>query len=287
MKLLRFSYNGKIHLGVMINNEVCFLKNYELSKNFDDMIDFIKNHTDSDLEKLKNEQGEHLNIDEISFLSPFERTAHDVLCVGLNYRKHVDEAVSKLNTDEAMFATYFSKRAEKISHNNSSIFLDDNLDSSMDYETELAVVIGKEGKDIEVDDALDYIFGFTIVNDFSSRNLQKNHGQWFKGKSLDGYTSMGPYIVTKDEFDYPLKLNLSTKINGELRQNSNTKYMIRDINKLVSELSHGLTLVAGDIIATGTPEGVGMGFNPPKYLKKGDKVESFVEGIGSLVNYIE
>lgn len=287
MKLLRFSYDNKIHLGLLKKDKIFFMNNYNLSKNFDDTLDFVRNHKKEDLDELKKEIGEFVSIDDIQFLSPFEHTAHDIICVGLNYKKHVDEAKSSLDTKEAKYATYFSKRAEKISFHKSTILLDENIDQAMDYETELGVIISREGKNIDKDDALDYVFGFTIVNDFSSRNLQKNHGQWFKGKSLDQYTSMGPYIVTKDEFNYPLNLDLKTKINGEIRQDSNTRYMIRDVNKLIFELSKGLTLVPGDIIATGTPEGVGMGFSPEKFLKKGDKVESYIEKIGSLINYIE
>lgn len=156
----------------------------------------------------------------------------------------------------------------------------------MDYETELGIIIGKEGKNISPKEALDYVYGYTIINDYSARSLQKRHKQFFKGKSLDGYTAIGPSIVTKDEIKDPQNLNLKTIINGEERQNSNTKYMIRNVATLISELSQGLTLVPGDIIATGTPKGVGLGLNPPKFLKTGDLIESEIEGIGVLRNTI-
>ena len=158
---------------------------------------------------------------------------------------------------------------------------------SLDYEAELAVIIGKDAKNVKAEDAEDYIFGYTILNDMSARNLQTRHTQWYFGKSLDGFTPMGPAIVTADEIVYPPKLKIQSLINGEVRQDSNTELLIFDIGYVIEELSRGMTLKAGSIISTGTPQGVGMGFVPPKFLHKGDVIECRIEKLGSLINQIE
>ncbi len=153
-----------------------------------------------------------------------------------------------------------------------------------DYEVELAVIIGKDGIDIRKEDAEDYIFGYTIVNDVSARNIQRKHGQWFKGKSLETYCPMGPVIVHKSALPFPIELEIKCSINGELRQNSNTKQLIFDIPSIIHDLSKGMYLRKGDIIITGTPAGVGLGFKPFKFLKPGDEIECSIEGIGTLKN---
>lgn len=156
----------------------------------------------------------------------------------------------------------------------------------MDYEAELAVIIGKDAKNVPVSEVKNYIFGYTVINDVSARTLQTRHKQWYFGKSLDGFLPMGPCIVTAEEFPYPPRLSIQSRVNGELRQDSSTELMIFGIDHVVSELSAGMTLKAGTIIATGTPAGVGMGFDPPRFLKPGDVVECSIEGIGTLVNRV-
>ena len=163
----------------------------------------------------------------------------------------------------------------------------ENLVDSLDYEAELAVVIGKDAKNVSKEDAYDYIFGYTILNDMSARNLQTRHKQWYFGKSLDGFTPIGPCIATIDAFQNPPALAIKSYVNGELRQNSNTNLLIFDIAHIISELSQGMTLKAGTIIATGTPAGVGMGFVPPNFLKPGDVVACEIEGIGTITNTIK
>lgn len=158
---------------------------------------------------------------------------------------------------------------------------------SLDYEAELGVILKKDTKAIKPEEADDYIFGYTIVNDISARNLQTRHKQWYIGKSLDGFTPMGPCIVTADEIGDAGDLNISCTVNGELRQNSNTRYMIQTVAGAISELSQGITLQSGTIIATGTPAGVGMGMKPPKFLKHGDVVVCEIEKIGKLGNTID
>lgn len=291
MKLLKYEKDNKIKLGVNFEDKVISLDNFELSRRFDTLMDFVINHSTEDIEKIKGLDVVRNNIDKlnsIKILKPFDKLNHDVICVGLNYEKHIEESKNyKSSFELAPNATYFSKRSTIISGPNDDILVDDEYNSTLDYENELALIIGKEGKNISEKDALEYIFGFTILNDFSSRDLQSKHGQWFKGKSLDGYTSIGPVISHISNFSFPLELSIVTKVNGEIRQSSNTKYMIRNIQRLIYELSNNMTLFPGDIIATGTPDGVGMGFTPTKFLQSGDLLECFIENIGTLKNNIK
>ena len=285
MKLIRYKDElGNIGLGLEKEDCVVDLRDLHLSRQFVDMNEFIMEHNEEDIETLQDFDGYKRGtpLSEVEILAPFEKTVHDVICVGLNYKEHIEESRSTA----AENAVYFSKRAEVISGPEDEILLDRNVDDSMDYEAELAIVIGKRGKNISEEDALDYVFGFTIVNDFTARSLQQKHGQWFKGKSLDGFTSIGPSVVYKGDFGFPMSLKIESRVNGEVRQQSNTQMMIRSIQRLIFELSQGLILVPGDIIATGTPSGVGMGFDPPKYLNAGDIVECEVERIGILRNQI-
>lgn len=289
MKFVRFkTHDENVFSGIIYDDKVIPFDKLKLSRNFLNIMDVILNAEKNDYILFQNPQFSfYYEINDVKILSPFESLAHDIICVGLNYHEHIEESSNFMeNLNSPIMATYFSKRAAFISGDSDSIIFDSKLDDAFDYETELAIVIGKQGKNIQLEKAMDYVFGFTILNDLSARNLQKNHGQWFKGKSLDGYTSIGPSIVHHSQFNYPLNLDISTKVNGEIRQKSNTKYMIRNIQSLISELSQGMTLFPGDIIATGTPSGVGLGFSPPKYLKHGDIVECEVEKIGVLKNNI-
>ena len=162
-----------------------------------------------------------------------------------------------------------------------------DLVQKLDYECELAVILGKDARDVPAGQTKDYVFGYTILNDVSARDVQTAHKQWYFGKSLDGFTPIGPCIVTADEFDtYPPKLGIRSFVNGEKRQDSNTGLQIFDIDHVIHELTQGMTLKAGTIIATGTPAGVGMGMDPPQFLKPGDTVCCEIDGIGSLTNTV-
>ena len=228
------------------------------------------------------------SIENVKILSPIRKPIHDIICVGVNYSDHLGEIKKDMKDfKEVKAPVYFSKRAIEIIGFGDKIKSRFDLDECLDYEVELAVIIGKTAKDIEPEEVNDYIFGYSIFNDISSRDIQKRHSQWYKGKSLDSYSAMGPCIVHKDDFKLHLKLDIKSILNNEVRQSSNTKYMIHDINYLVSDISKGMTLEAGDIIATGTPGGVGMSFNPPKYMKSGDKIICSIENIGELINFIE
>lgn len=274
MKLINYLYNGKEEVGVYLEDSVIRLENFK------DMVDLIKNIGEED---LRNKESEYnvVNKEEVKLLSPITKPIHDIICVGKNYRDHILEMDNSVDMENFKL-NYFSKRANYILGDGAEIKARFDLDDNVDYESELAVIIGKEGKDIKREEVRDYIFGFSIFNDLSSRKIQMDHKQWFLGKSIDNYSIMGPWIVTKDEFSFPIEVNIQSKVNGELRQDSNTKYMIKDIEDIIVKLSDHMTLEPGDIISTGTPAGVGMGFNPTKYLKNGDTVECIIEGIGSL-----
>jgi len=222
-------------------------------------------------------------------LAPIPAPRQDVICLGMNYQKHKTEAEQfdkDAFTREKARAVYFSKRANRCPGPGEPIPGHFDIVDSLDYETELAVIIGRDASRVAEADAFDYVFGYTIVNDVSARNLQTGHKQWTFGKGLDGFTPMGPCIVTRDAFAQPPAQAIRTWVNGELRQDAVTDELIFGIAHIIHELSQGMTLQAGTVIATGTPAGVGMGFDPPRFLKAGDVVKCFIEGIGELENTV-
>lgn len=235
-------------------------------------------------------QGAAVAVDEVQLLAPIVRPLQDVVCLGINYDAHAQEAGRF--SDEAFggerpYTIYFSKRVNRATATGEKVPAYAGLVDSLDYEAELGVVLGRDAKGVTKEEARDYVFGYTIINDISARNLQTRHKQWYLGKSLDGFTPMGPCIVTADEIGDEQGLDISSKVNGELRQSSNTRYMIQTVAGAIAELSQGMTLEAGTIIATGTPAGVGMGMTPPTFLKHGDKVVCEIEKIGRLENEID
>lgn len=237
-------------------------------------------------------QGEQdlLDLAQVRVLAPIPEPMQDVICLGMNYQKHKAEAEqfnAQAFTREKGSAVYFSKRATHCPGPGDPIPGHFDIVDSLDYETELAVVLGKDAVNVPEDEALDYVFGYTIVNDVSARNLQTGHKQWYFGKGLDGFTPMGPCLVTRDAFAWPPAQGIRTWVNGELRQEAVTDQLIFGIAHVIHELSQGMTLKAGTILATGTPAGVGMGFDPPKFLKAGDVVRCEIEGIGVLENTVE
>lgn len=226
---------------------------------------------------------------DVRLLAPIGRPRHDILCLGVNYADHLAETKRGLGNGDfeaPPAAIYFSKRASRILGPDDAIEARLDLDECLDYEVELAVVIGKGGHRIPLSEAESHIFGYSVFNDISSRGLQKGHGQWFMGKSVDTYAAMGPEVVTTDELPFPLELDVSSHVNGELRQNSNTRLLIHGVAETIAELSDAMTLEAGDIIAMGTPAGVGMGFVPPRWLKRGDSVTCQIAEIGALTNTV-
>ena len=228
-------------------------------------------------------------LSAVALLSPIPRPRQDVICLGINYHAHAEEAArysAEAFTKERPIPIYFSKRVTEAVPPDGFIESHPGLVERLDYEAELAVIIGKTAKNVKAEEAADYIFGYTVLNDVSARVLQTTHKQWYFGKSLDGFTPIGPCITTADEISFPPVLKISASVNGELRQNSTTDLLITGIPAIIEELSSGMTLLPGTIIATGTPAGVGMGFDPPRFLKPGDVVECAIEKIGTLRNIV-
>ncbi|MFI4987025.1 MAG: fumarylacetoacetate hydrolase family protein [Alphaproteobacteria bacterium] len=228
------------------------------------------------------------DLKDVKLVAPIPEPRKNVFCVGRNYVEHVAEGFRARGTEMKLpeFAQFFTKPLTAIIGPGADIPLDVEVTQKLDYEVELGVVIGKRGRNIPKVKALSHIFGYTIINDVTGRDLQRRHDQWFKGKSLDGSCPMGPHIVHASAIADPQNLNLSLRVNGEKRQSSNTKYMIFDLKTIIASLSEGLTLEAGDVIATGTPSGVGFAMDPPRFLKDGDVIEAEVEGIGVLKNTV-
>lgn len=230
-----------------------------------------------------------LPLAQIEIEAPMPRPRRNIFCVGKNYYEHAHEfAKSGFDTSAAQGAVpkhpiIFSKVPETVIAHGTEVTIDTKISTSIDYEAELAVIIGRKGRGIAKADALDHVWGYTIVNDVTARDLQSRYAQWLIGKSQDTFCPMGPWAVTRDEIDLA-RTGIRSFVNGELRQNSDTSLLIFDIPTIISTLSQGLTLHPGDIIATGTPAGVGIGFDPPKYLKGGDVVRVEIDGIGTLEN---
>jgi 2-keto-4-pentenoate hydratase/2-oxohepta-3-ene-1,7-dioic acid hydratase in catechol pathway len=230
-------------------------------------------------------------VGKLRLLAPIPRPARNIFCVGKNYHEHAKEfalsgfdATAKEIVPEA--PVVFTKPPSAVSGPGDIIPASSDDTKSVDYEGELAVIIGKGGRAIAKDAAMKHVFGYTIVNDVTSRKLQQLHRQWVLGKGIDGFCPMGPCVVTADEIGDPTALRLTTHINGKLRQNALVKDLIFDIPTLIATISRYITLEPGDVIATGTPAGVGIGFSPPKFLKKGDVVRIEVSGIGVLENTV-
>ena len=224
-------------------------------------------------------------LEDVTLLAPIPRPRQDVICLGMNYRDHEKEAArydAEAFTKEKPAAVYFSKRVSRAGDPDGTIPRYKGLVERLDYEAELAVIIGKTARNVKAEEAGAYIFGYTVLNDVSARDLQTGHKQWYFGKGLDGFTPMGPCILTADETAFPPALEISCAVNGEERQHSNTSLLIHGIPEIIEELSAGMTLLPGTVIATGTPAGVGMGFDPPKFLSAGDMVACTIQSIGTL-----
>ncbi|MGO1043508.1 fumarylacetoacetate hydrolase family protein [Clostridioides difficile] len=300
MKFVSFSSGEDTSkkVGILSKDELFIIdvNSISLSKFFIDINDLIQSVSQDDIIKLKNiineESFNDYNVfkkEECTIYVPIEKPIHDILCVGVNYKEHLEETQTHFDSsfEEPEKTVYFTKRVTKAIGPEDEIDAHFDINNQLDYEVELGVVIGKTGVNIEKEDVEDYIFGYTVINDISARKLQKEHVQWFRGKGLDTFTSLGPCILHKSAISFPVKLNVYSRVNDEERQNSNTELFISDISDIISELSKGMTLEVGDIIATGTPSGVGMGFSPPRYMNSGDVIECEIESIGILKNYVK
>lgn len=282
MKYVTYLYDNKESVGFLNESD-----NTVYPLPFADMNALIE-ATKEELEVAIKEAKNKILLSDVTLLAPIPRPKQDVICLGINYKAHADEAerYSDAFKKERPIPIYFSKRVTEAVAPNGFIESHPGLVERLDYEAELAVIIGKKAKHVKAEDAADYIFGYTVLNDVSARLLQTTHKQWYFGKGLDGFTPMGPCITSADEIAFPPALQISSRINGELRQDSVTDLLITSIEDIIEELSSGMTLMPGTIIATGTPSGVGMGFDPPKFLKSGDVVECSIEGIGTLRNVV-
>jgi len=290
MRLVSFRKNNRISIGV-------------LDPNKEELVDLAENGLPSNLisliemgiegRKLAEKaimNGSQIPLSEVNILAPFPHPHRNVMCVGKNYFEHSKE-FEKSGFDSTSGGqtvpeapVIFTKATTSVIGPEESIPASSDPSGSTDYEGELGIVIGKTGHNIPKADVFDYIFGYTIINDVTARTLQQHHKQWFLGKSLDGFCPMGPFLVTADEIDDVTNLNLKTWVNDELRQNACVKDLIFDIPTIIETISSLLTIIPGDIIATGTPAGVGIGFTPPKFLKPGDQVTIEIDRLGSLKN---
>ena len=276
MKLITCLYKGEERVGALTEEGVVFLP-------YPDMNTLIETLPPAAFAVTSTTKP--VPLEDVTLLAPIPRPRQDVICLGMNYRDHEKEAAkydAEAFKKEKPAAVYFSKRVSRAGDPDGDIPRYEGLVERLDYEAELAVIIGKTARNVKAENAGDYIFGYTVLNDVSARDLQTGHKQWYFGKSLDGFTPMGPCILTADETAFPPALDISCTVNGEERQRSNTALLIHSIGEVVEELSAGMTLLPGTIIATGTPAGVGMGFDPPRFLKSGDVVECAVRGIGTL-----
>ena len=226
--------------------------------------------------------------DEIRWHAPIPRPAKNVFCVGRNFLTHIEEG-ARTRGEAVKLPTvpvFFTKAPTSVIGPHDDVPWDRTATQQVDWEAELGVIVGVTGRNIPRATALDHVFGYTIVNDVSARDLQRSHFQFFKGKSLDGFCPIGPLVVTPDEFGDPQTKQLVLRVNGVVKQDGNTRDMIFPLDALIASLSHGLTLEAGDIIACGTPDGVGFARTPPEFLQDGDVMETEVEGIGTMRNRI-
>lgn len=289
MKFVTYTYNGVTAPGVLTADESAVIPASELgyaAKSMNELIDQLNGAM-----PVIPAEATSIALSTVKLEAPIPEPKQDVVCLGLNYRDHVEEATRA----DAVFdvqrgdAVYFAKRLQKAVAPGDMIDGHFDICDSLDYEVELGVVIGKDAKNVKAEDALEYIFGYTIINDVSARNLQTRHKQWYFGKSLDDFTPMGPCIVTPESIGAKPELDIRCYINGEKRQDSNTRMMIFDIPYIIEELSAGMTLKAGTVIATGTPSGVALGMPPEtqKYLVSGDVIRCEIDGIGALENTVK
>lgn len=291
MKIGRATWAGKTRLALIDEQkqEVLFIEG-KLASHPNPVLAVIEQSlTATQLEAAATDRAP---LAEVSFLSPLSALVRNVFAVGKNYHEHAMEfdksgfnATSGASAIPA-FPQLFSKATTTLAGPTDAIRFDPNHTSSVDYEGEIGVVIGAHCRNVSKAQALDKVFGFVALNDVTARDLQKNHAQWFLGKSLDTFCPLGPWITTQDEAPVE-SLRLQTWVNGELRQEARISQLIFDVATLIETLSRAMTLQPGDIIATGTPVGVGIGFSPPKFLRHGDQVRVAVTGLGELNNRVE
>jgi 2-keto-4-pentenoate hydratase/2-oxohepta-3-ene-1,7-dioic acid hydratase in catechol pathway len=282
MKVAMFHLHGRTRPGVIVGDRIV-----DFGDDFQTVLDILKLDDWQRREVLGRAESRMVSAPEmvlpladVVFEAPIQRPGK-IMCVGLNYRDHAAEQGKEPPATPMIFAKY----ATAITHHKAEIVLPPNS-VEVDYEAELCVVVGRTGRSIPVGEAYDYIGGYTIINDVSARDMQRQDKQFTRAKSCDTFAPLGPWVVTKDEIPDPHHLSISLTLNGEVMQSSNTNQLIFDIPHLISYLSQSMTLETGDLIATGTPGGVGVFRRPPVFLRGGDDVAVTIEGIGTLRNHV-
>ncbi|EFS03448.1 fumarylacetoacetate hydrolase family protein [Listeria seeligeri FSL S4-171] len=279
MKWLSYLYKGKPNYGILSEENKIVPAQALFINPPKTLLDYIK---EKPAIKELNEETEIIPIEEVEIQIPF-LPPNNIMAIGKNYYKHVLEMGTKEDVPENILV--FTKSSNSLLPHNGQIELHQNITSQLDYEGELAVIIGKETRDISEKEALSAIFGFTIINDITARDIQKGHKQFYLGKSLDASCPIGPCILAYDG-KQDVIFQIETKVNGEIRQADSTEKFIFNLATIISSLSKGHTLLPGDIIATGTPSGVGSGMTPPTFLQEGDTVKVTIDRIGTLQNKV-
>ena len=309
MKLASFSTTAipKVRIGIVQDNEIIDIDLAARALNIiphEQMLDLLDHYGQGMRElnaildkaggrrfskvKTFTEIGAVHTLSDIQLAAPIPRPRKNIMCLGWNYAEHAQETalLRGQETKAPEYPVIFTKAPTTVNSPYGNIIIDPQVSVEIDWEVELAVIIGNGGKNISEEDAMSHVFGYTVLNDVTARDLQSRHKQFFKGKSIDGYCPMGPWIVTADEIKDPQQLVVRLRVNGITKQEGNTSMMIFPIRTIIAILSTGMTLEPGDIIATGTPSGVGFARNPPEFLKAGDVMETEVEGIGILRNVV-
>jgi len=309
MKLASFSTTAipKVRIGIVQDNEIIDVDLAARSLNIiphEQMLDLLDHYGQGMRElnaildkaggrrfsevKTFTEIGAVHKLSDIQLAAPIPRPRKNIMCLGWNYAEHAKETalIRGQDTKAPEYPVIFTKAPTTVNSPYGNIIIDPQVSVEIDWEAELAVIIGNGGKNISEENAMSHVFGYTVLNDVSARDLQSRHKQFFKGKSVDGYCPMGPWIVTADEIKDPQQLVVRLRVNGITKQEGNTSMMVFPISTIIATLSKGMTLEPGDIIATGTPSGVGFARNPPEFLKAGDVMETEIEGIGILRNVV-
>lgn len=292
MKLVTYANGGGPRLGALVDGGLVDLAHASRGELPASLVELVQAGP-SALEAARRIVAEAKDVkpmDKVRLLAPIPRPTKNIFCLGLNYAEHVAEGGRALGEERTLpeFPVFFTKPPTAVIGPDDAIVFDPKISNKVDWEVELTVIIGKNGKNIKQADALSHVFGYTVGNDISIRDFQRRHGgQWFKGKGFDYGAPMGPIVVTTDEIPDPQSLHITLRVNGVTKQDSNTRFMIFKLDKCIESLSEGMTIEAGDLIMTGTPDGVGFARTPPEYLKDGDVVEAEIEKIGILRNTVE
>lgn len=286
MKLITY-LDGHLRVGAVAGGRVA-----DLSEKFDSMQTLIEEGEPAleEARSLAEKANPQAEVSEVELRAPIPHPRRNVFCMGWNYLTHFEEGQGRRGDNQEElpeYPTFFDKPTTTVVGPYDDIPFDPDFSEKMDYEAELAVVIGRAGRSIPAAEAMDHVFGYTLANDVTARDVQRRHGgQWLKGKGMDGSCPLGPWIVTADEIADPQDLTVRCDVNGVQKQDSNTRFMVFPIARLIEELSLAMTLVPGDILLTGTPEGVGYARTPPEYLSPGDEVTVTIPDIGRITNRV-